>query len=53
MYIGSLGSLVDAADYDGDGSADFVFWSSGYNEDGYVLYTNGFKDKVAFVWNYH
>jgi hypothetical protein len=45
--------LVDAGDYDADGKSEVLFWSSGYNEDGYVLFYDGFARHEDFFWSYH
>jgi len=45
--------LLDVGDYDKDGKSEVLFWSSGYNEDGYVLYYDDFRKKVPFKWHYH
>jgi len=52
-YIGDINDLVDAADYDGDGKTEFLFWYGGYDQDGYVLFSNDFRRKTAFLWRYH
>jgi hypothetical protein len=52
-YLGSRLSIVDAADYDGDGASEVLFWYSGYNEDGYTLFYDGFQKHVAYHWKYH
>ena len=44
---------IDFGDFDGDGSPEALFWFSGYNEDGYVLFTENFKKSVRFTWLYH
>jgi hypothetical protein len=31
----------------------FLFWYTGYNEDGYVLYDEGFSKPVQYTWKYH
>ena len=45
--------LVDIGDFDGDGRIEALFWFSGYNEDGYVLYFDRFKKSATFTWGYH
>jgi len=52
-YVGSDLSLLDASDYDGDGKTEFLFWYSGYNRDGYVLFSEHFRQRAEFTWNYH
>ena len=46
-------TFLDAGDYDGDGQAEAIFWLSGYDEDGYVLYYDHFSKHVEFTWFYH
>lgn len=46
-------TLLDAGDYDGDGTIEFIFWEDGYNENGYVLFYNHFKQNSQFKWGYH
>lgn len=45
--------LVDAGDYDNDGHSEALFSFSGYNRDGYVLFSNRFATKAEFLWSYH
>jgi hypothetical protein len=52
-YLGSNMLLVDAGDYDGDGKEEAVFKVQRYNNDGYVLFHDGFKQKLEFSWDYH
>jgi hypothetical protein len=52
-FIGDGLSLVDAGDYDEDGHSELVFWYSGYNLDGYVLYADEFRKRAEYLWNYH
>jgi hypothetical protein len=52
--IGSFMTLLDAGDYDNDGSSEVVFFlSQGENTDGFVLYDAGFQSPVMFTWHYH
>jgi hypothetical protein len=44
---------VDFGDFDGDGNEEAIFWYSGYNADGYVLFYENFKRDVRFIWGYH
>lgn len=46
-------TLVDAGDYDGNGSVEIIFWVKRYNGDGYVMFYNDFSRHVAFEWHYH
>ena len=53
LYLGSNLTLVDAGDYDSDGASEVLFWYSGYNDDGYTLFYDGFRKHVDYHWNYH
>jgi hypothetical protein len=44
---------IDFGDFDGNASPEGLFWFSGYNEDGYVLFTENFQKSVRFAWLYH
>lgn len=46
-------TLVDAGDYDGDGSSEVLFKRSAYNADGYVLYSDGFSKSAELSWSHH
>ena len=46
-------TVVDAGDYDGDGASEVLTKYGGYNEDGYVLFSDGFERSVEWKWNYH
>ena len=52
-YLGSNMQLVDAGDYDGDGKEEAVFKVQRYNNDGYILFHDGFRQKLEFSWGYH
>ena len=52
-HLGSGMSLVDAGDYDGDGSSEVLFWFSGYNQDGYVLFGDDLRKVAETYWTYH
>jgi hypothetical protein len=51
--LGSNMLLVDIGDYDQDGNEEALFKIQRYNNDGYALYYDGFKQKVEFSWSYH
>jgi hypothetical protein len=52
-YIGSGMTLIDAGDYDNDGSSEVLLLRSEENLDAYVLLTNRLSKKIDFGWNYH
>ena len=52
-YIGRSLTLVDAGDYDGDGTSEVVFQYSGYNRGGYVLLHDHLTQVAQFTWSYH
>jgi len=52
-FIGDGLTLVDAGDYDDDGRSELVFWYSGYNNDGYVLFADDFATRASYLWSYH
>lgn len=47
-FIGREMEFVDSGDYDNDGKPEFLFWHSGYNEDGYVLIYGDFRKKAEY-----
>lgn len=52
--IGSFMSLLDAGDYDNDGTSEVVFLlSQGENTDGFVLFDGSFEKKTSLLWHYH
>lgn len=51
--LGAGLSLVEIADFDADGATEALFWSSAYNEDGYVLWSRDFQERAALLWHYH
>ena len=52
-FIGDGMELVDAGDYDGDGKSEILFWYSGYDKDGYILFYDDLTKKSEFLWIYH
>jgi len=52
-FLGNDLLLIDAGDYDGDGRSEVLFLKSGYDEDGYVLFFDDFKEHAEFAWQYH
>lgn len=53
QHLGANLSLVDAGDYDADGTSELLFWYSGYNKDGYSLFYDGLQKHVDYQWSYH
>lgn len=53
VFLGEGLELVDAGDYDHDGRSEVIFWYSGYNLDGYVLFADEFASRVEYLWGYH
>jgi hypothetical protein len=53
LYLGQDLSVVEAGDFDSDGTSEVLFWYSGYNDDGYTLFYDGFRKHVDYRWNYH
>jgi hypothetical protein len=52
-FIGASLTHVATADLDGDGEPEHVFWFTGYNEDGYILFRSNFRQPLRFTWKYH
>jgi len=52
-HLGHDLNLVDAGDYDNDGNSEIIFWYSGYNRDGYIIYYDDFKQSAKYIWSYH
>lgn len=52
-YVGANVELIDAGDYDSDGASELVFWFSGYNKDGYILFTPRSGERCEYFWGYH
>jgi hypothetical protein len=36
-----------------DGSSEVLFWFSGYNQDGYVLFGDDLRKVAETYWTYH
>lgn len=45
--------LVDAGDYDGDGSSEVIFQIARYNRGGYKLFSENFTKQSTFTFSYH
>ena len=52
-YLGPGLILVDAGDYDGNGTSELVMSLSRYNRGGYVLFSNTFIEEARFEFGYH
>lgn len=52
-FLGNELEYLDSGDFDSDGSEEILFWHSGYNRDGYVLFFNNFQQQTRYVWGYH
>jgi len=52
-HIGAGLTLLDAGDYDADGTSEIMFLKSGYNLDGYVLLNAKDASTQSFLWSYH
>jgi non-ribosomal peptide synthetase component F len=48
-----LVSPLDFNDLLRDGHDEVLFWAAGYNRGGYVLYYDGFRKSVKYLWSYH
>jgi hypothetical protein len=44
---------VDIGDFDADGQSEFLFFTSDYNRNGYLMFYDDFRKKVSFTWSYH
>lgn len=44
--------LIAIGDFAGDGPEEALFFLSGYNEDGFVLYYDHFQKAATFIWGY-
>lgn len=53
LYLGPGLDFVGAVAPQGGRQSDVLFWHSGYNEDGYVLFSGNLKHKVVYLWGYH
>jgi hypothetical protein len=52
-FVGNELTLLDAGDYDGDGTSEVIFQQSGENRDGYVLLHVSDVSTNEFSWSYH
>lgn len=51
-FIGASMIYVASVALD-QGEAAHLFWFSGYNQDGYLLFRSDFGEPQRFTWNYH
>lgn len=52
-YLGPGLMLVDAGDYDHDGSSELLMSLSGYDKGGYVLFSNTYIEEARFEYHFH
>jgi len=52
-FLGNSLVPLEAGDFVGDGKIEVIFFFSGYNEDGYILYFDHFSKSEKFSWHYH
>lgn len=52
-WLGANMNLLDSGDFSGDGRNETLFWFTSYNQDGYVLYADGMRRRLEYLWNYH
>jgi len=46
-------TFLDYGDFGNDGETEWLFTISGYNRDGYALFTKGFTTRALYQWSYH
>ena len=52
-FLGDALAFIAATDPDAANGQVYLFWYSGYNRDGYVLFDATFREPVRFLWRYH
>lgn len=52
-FLGAGLSYLGHGDYNADNNDEWIFYLSGYNLDGYVLFSDDFSVRVKYVWSYH
>lgn len=52
-FIGASLDYIQSGDFNGDGQLEHIFWSSGYNRDGYVMFDSRSMKRTQFIWSYH
>jgi hypothetical protein len=52
-YVGASMAFIRSVQASNSKSPDLLFWYSGYNEDGYILFDHAFSRSARFTWNYH
>lgn len=52
-FLGRELTWVDAGNFGNTGRSDILFAHSGYNEDGYVLWSAGLRERAEVRWTYH
>jgi hypothetical protein len=53
FYIDHSLTLLDYADYDNDGYEEFIFMFQKYNQDGYIMVCDQWRNTVKNGWSYH
>jgi len=53
QFLGSAMWLVDAGDYDNDGSSELIFSIDDYDLGGYKIFYDKFEKHTAFEFGYH
>jgi hypothetical protein len=52
-YVGASMQYIDSIPAIPPAKSSLLFWYSGYNEDGYVLFDNSLIHSARFTWKYH
>lgn len=52
-YVGIGLVLVGAGDFSDAGRTELLFWHSGYDQDGYVLFSDQLNRIAEYMWGYH
>lgn len=52
-HLGAEITLVDAGDYDNDGTSELLFWRSSHHGDGYALFDHTFEMGLKVYRGYH
>jgi hypothetical protein len=52
-YLGSSMEFIQQVPTAETGLPSYLFWYSGHNEDGYVIFDAHLQDSSRFTWKYH